>query len=749
MKHRPKKHHVAIAIIIIILALIISAFGTKIWLYANFLLGYDTVVKLQADKEYLFIQRGDAEQITFTSSVTANPFCSAACSSVFEDISSGTIMEQDEFSIRPGLPEKHTFSLSPQKLGVGIDLYRFTLTCTSTATFLCHTEGEKSSRSLVIPVERTLNDDEQASKQFQYELLSHYKTELELLKGTYEILQSIEQQFEIETDANATINVFEEKMIMLHNLWQQQDYQAMGQPLEDVDTIALESELIINDLNTTAAAKVREYNTNIQKIVQTAETLEKLRNTTLLNISRIHEINSTINQFNANNSIDVQSLNSAVQREVQQQSLRLMFDNAIAAEALCVANDTCIAHTSITDLADAKVNILNACAEIEFLNSRNITAASTHESLESAENAIQHVLRNNEIPNGTNSAILRQLREDKMTAAALKDIEKSDETTAAIAEYIPPPCIIPSINQTEVQTPNISLITIQAPQPANRTISFEDQPRICCIDNNCTACRNDPEHYPIIFLHGHAVNEKISADYSLEGFQKIQDRLEQDGWLSIGAISLYTSQNVPEGIFGLFDTPMTIRGSYYFDLFRAPDNYVVVQAKSESLDTYAVRLKELIDNVQFRTGKPKVRIIAFSMGGLVARRYIQVFGPNNVNKIILIGTPNKGIVDDVQSYCPVIGEELECRDMSADSIFMRKLNSQPPKVEIHNIVATGCIMGNGIGDGTVREERAYLDGARNYIINGTCRSTVFPLHLEIRDIDKYPKVYEIIKMALG
>ena len=300
-----------------------------------------------------------------------------------------------------------------------------------------------------------------------------------------------------------------------------------------------------------------------------------------------------------------------------------------------------------------------------------------------------------------------------------------------------------------MQTTNISIITLQEAIPAQFNISFENPPDICCINGDCTACHNNPEHYPIIFLHGHAVNEQVSADYSLEGFQKIQDRLEQDGWLSIGAISLYTSQDIPEGIFGLFDTPMTVRGTYYVDIFRSTDNYVAVQAKSESIDTYAVRLKEIIDTVKYRTGKPKVRIIAFSMGGLVTRRYAQIFSPSNIDKIILIGTPNKGIVDDVLSYCPVIGEELECRDMAADSIFMKKINSVPPPVEIHNIVATGCIMGNGKGDGTVREERAYLDGAQNYIINGTCRSTVFPLHLEIRDIDKYPEVYEIIKDALG
>ena len=52
------------------------------------------------------------------------------------------------------------------------------------------------------------------------------------------------------------------------------------------------------------------------------------------------------------------------------------------------------------------------------------------------------------------------------------------------------------------------------------------------------------------------------------------------------------------------------------------------------------------------------------------------------------------------------------------------------------------------GDGTVLEENAILDGAQNYIINGTCQSVVKPLHTDLINADLYPKVYEIIKDAL-
>jgi hypothetical protein len=116
----------------------------------------------------------------------------------------------------------------------------------------------------------------------------------------------------------------------------------------------------------------------------------------------------------------------------------------------------------------------------------------------------------------------------------------------------------------------------------------------------------------------------------------------------------------------------------------------------------------------------------------------------------LIGTPNKGIVGDIADYCPLTGERLECRDMNAESLFINKLNSEAlPDIPIYNIVGTGCTMDEGFGDGAVLEKKAWLDGAENYLIEGTCRSTVYPLHLDLRDIELYPEVYDIIIEALS
>lgn len=57
-------------------------------------------------------------------------------------------------------------------------------------------------------------------------------------------------------------------------------------------------------------------------------------------------------------------------------------------------------------------------------------------------------------------------------------------------------------------------------------------------------------------------------------------------------------------------------------------------------------LKPLIDKVKRETGSDKVNLICHGFGGLLARTYIQSnYYSNDVNKLILVSTPNTGIAD--------------------------------------------------------------------------------------------------------
>jgi pimeloyl-ACP methyl ester carboxylesterase len=295
----------------------------------------------------------------------------------------------------------------------------------------------------------------------------------------------------------------------------------------------------------------------------------------------------------------------------------------------------------------------------------------------------------------------------------------------------------------------IGKINLEEPPAGTFALHLEEQQPECCVFGRCMECCAACEKYPIIFLHGHDFNKDISAYYSLNAFAELQKALEKEGYLDAGEISLLTARRGSPGILGM-SMPITVRASYYFDIFFSRmGRYIPVQTKSENIDTYAIRLKELVDNMKYETNQSRAIIIAHSMGGLVARRYIQIFGAGSIEKLILVNVPNHGITGKVREYCSFLGASLECRDMDADSLFINKLNQHnlTEMVRTYNILGTGCQMDEGLGDGIVLEQNAILDSAENYIIEGQC-SGINLLHGELLDISKYPEFYDLIREIL-
>lgn len=305
-----------------------------------------------------------------------------------------------------------------------------------------------------------------------------------------------------------------------------------------------------------------------------------------------------------------------------------------------------------------------------------------------------------------------------------------------------------------------------APVSTNFTFNFipnidtrlPDNPPICCVFNECEpcctgdSCRNDPKTYPVILLHGHSLARGNSPEFSLDSFNILQAKLQEDGYLNAGIVSLYSqNESLQRGIWGLSGKPVTVKASYYYDAIRRDDRYIIIPTKSENIDTYAVRLKDVINIVKERTNKPKVNIIAHSMGGLVARRYVQIFGEDDVDKLIMIATPNKGISGLIGDYCGLVGENRECEDMHENSLFINKVNDplkQPEKTKLYAIIGQGCQMKFGNGDGVVLDENAKLENAKLFYVNGTCNAFGETLHTEILNVGKYTEIYWIITEIL-
>jgi len=276
----------------------------------------------------------------------------------------------------------------------------------------------------------------------------------------------------------------------------------------------------------------------------------------------------------------------------------------------------------------------------------------------------------------------------------------------------------------------------------------------CCLYEMCQRCYN-PEvnkekYYPVILVHGHNFNKDLSAERSLSSLNSIQYELEEEGYINAGTLLIDDRGEVPFGVLGEVNAPLSIKTSYYFDLIKRNDQAIIIQTKTDDIDSYSIRLKEIIDTVKYLTGKEKVIIIAHSMGGLVSERYLQIFGDSDVDNLILIGVPNGGIKGTILSYCEFFGSKQSCNDMNEDSLFINKLTyGKKPNIPTYNVVGIGCNMNGEDGDGIVTKESARVDWTNNYYINGTCEESKFKfLHGDLINVEKYPEYYELIKEFL-
>ncbi|MDP3989921.1 MAG: alpha/beta hydrolase [archaeon] len=800
-----KEHRKISIFILIVITILLSLFSTQIYLYINFLLGNNVVVKLDVSPQLLQITRGETDSLKIEASVTTNPFCSAACGLRVVNLASGEILIQENATLRPGLDLNREIKITAPENKHGTIPLRVELQCNGIKTFFCHTDGKPTTRNLLVMEEYQLSSEETQSKQnlaedlaTRTELLNSIKYNISLESAA---LKEINDSLETESllikiqETNQTYNVVLTEYQLYRNLWLNEEYNQLNAILI---TTPFEQQ---TDTITTSLIKVRDeilrYTDSVKKMENSGLILASISNTFVINKNLLTEIqlliqeyNNATKQFNNRTSLftkqsltqeydlKITTLYNKTRNQNDFDALSLAVKNRIIATILCEEVGTCIPTKQIIDLAtESPANLSSACATVQKLktSATMITpglqqdatlqnypnTAEFIQTIETLSNNYRQKQINNmisEIPlKSPNTTLLQRLLQEH-NLVKTKEFQIYDLKPAImlkILENIPEACDLTKPEMIVLPLTVKTVTTLNVTSPTEPAISFPEPPAQCCIDKICQpcctekSCRENASFYPVIFIHGHAFNKDASFEYSLDAFNGIQQKLELDGYLNAGAVSLYTKKDLPLGEFGLFNVPLSMKASYYVDLFQTPENYITVQTKSENIDVYALRLKEILDTVKYQTGRPKVIIVAHSMGGLVTRRYMQIFGSENVAKLITIGTPHQGIQGSVASYCDIIGEQRECNDMNADSVFMNKLtNGELPSIPIVTIIGVGCDMDGEQGDGIVTESRAQLTGAKKYVITGTC-NTFTPLHTEMLDINSFPEVYSAIKTEVA
>ena len=273
-------------------------------------------------------------------------------------------------------------------------------------------------------------------------------------------------------------------------------------------------------------------------------------------------------------------------------------------------------------------------------------------------------------------------------------------------------------------------------------LALTKEPITITIPSERTCALGECEHEsraPLVFIHGHSFAESTDPRYNLQGMTRLAHAFEEHGYLYAGHLFPNTAREI-----GRIDAPVSFTATYYVNSYEEEGEILVRTFKSEPVESYALRLREDIDEARRLTGSDTVVLVAHSMGGLVARSYLDLFGTAHVERLVMIGTPNHGIIERTQQLCPLLGASLECRDMNQGSIFLRRLNNKPlPDIPMRVIAGTGCEE----GDGVVTLENALLVGANTTIITGTC-SGLDTLHGHLIDPRRYPDVVETIASDL-
>ncbi len=645
IKSRNKK--IKIAIIILILAILLGLFGTKIYLYTNLLLGNDLIIKLDSDKDNLLLVHNQNDDINFNIQGTTNPFCKTICNYNFIDISNNKTIDEGSFNLSTTNLISKRYDLRADKIGKGQELYRFTVSCKNIKDYLCHTKEELKTKNKLITLDYDLNQEEKQLKENSKKELINTSIELNNIKRRLDNLN-----FTV-IEMNKSINTEELK--------------------NDIDQI--DSDISLSNLTLYS--------------LKSAWNIYDYRSINVLNNISLRELNNRIDEIN-----------------------------------LTLSNKISVYNSLIDNLNETKDKL----EELKALNVTNITFNSLNEM----------IIRFNKLTDYFSNKSTLEYKEE-IVKDFIKDLNNTDILTDQVCCFA---------NETIL---NINLTKLNYIEKNNiyKEIELNEPNSKCCLYKNCSDCINNTDlNYPIILLHGHAFNKDISAEYSLDTFTAIQERLDSDGYLNAGLV-LSNSEN-STGILGKVNSSVTFRASYYFDIYKITGKERIIETKTDNIDTYSIRLRDIILTVKAITGKNKVTIIAHSMGGLVVRRYIQIFGSENIDKIILIGTPNKGITKDILKYCNILGSAPECNDMDKESLFMNKINNEIlPDIPIYNIIGVGCDMNGETGDGIVMKKDAILDEKNNYLINGNCSGSLNYLHAEILDINKYPQLYKTIKRTLN
>jgi len=722
---KKRKVPIFVTIIFFLIVIIVLLFlGIKI----NFAIKDELQIALEPQDVYIDNEYKTPFDLNFTLENGNFFFCEKRCNLVLKDISSGEILDEDEVGLEANQRVHLDYELDIDEMGRGQKTYIFEIECTNIKSAVCTTSEGRRLKSSIITVDYGLNRTERTLKEHLNKTLTESLESIRALESTFfsdkdyiSRIGSPDSLIRANDDVLFEIGSAKARIENLLEAWRDQDYVRLSKMTFQIGFSDVREKIIAYVDNHNKAYALLNSMVSDPWLSKMHEFYA--RNSEPDRIGSIIESLNTIKQVNYSQKLvrDLELLNATIAqtKTIYYQDIDGFY---IRANIPIIRKKLVLEAVNNITLRDIDIRDVD-CDLAEQINSliHNNTNASDAEFVKMADNML-----------------IGDPRFASFVNASVYNITTYNVTIAPLDIGYCNPFDKVYLDNSTVPLLEQSFQSI----PSNYSTRLYEGDFRCCFAGECSDCESGLR--PVIFIHGHLVNNDNSPELSLAAFAKIQQRM--DTYINGGQLDIKSETPWHRAIL-----PMSVRASYYYITYYDVGAYTISTQVTTGIENYAIRLKEIVEKVKSRTGSVDVDIVAHSMGGLVAREYMALFGDKSVNKLIMIATPNHGVKGSVKDFCGILGSDKECQDLAYGSIFLKRLNSRdPPDIDAYTIRATGCDMSGEDGDGIALAQNVQLDFATNYEIKGRCTNLLGnDLHSNILDPDIYPQTYDLIVEILS
>jgi hypothetical protein len=751
IKKKTKKKIVRTVLIVSLILLFLIAGSLFLGLKINFLIGEELSVSILPSVKNEIVTTQNNLNSEFSISMENGFQCETDCSYYVQDLYTKKKVFSGDLVFNESGNQNINFNLNPKTDFNRIYLYNLEVSCNNLKSLFCLTGQKKVHNSALLVLERNFDEESLKSslltKSF-LDTLTNESSELfvslkeinvTLNNFTYFSNESSKLKMDL-TRIDTLLVRFDQKLLDEISYWEDSTVNrddVIKKLVEDFNGIKEKESKLSDDLSSLISLRNDNYqlfnnivglNSEINLAYnysshfdQEVSKIDSFTNSVINNDFSETELNDQLNE--SYTSIT----NSLSEFELEKEFISTFYNNFLNKQS--PNNITCLSLNSLSlDIVDYNNNV-----SVGNYTNEEVNLAWINWKMD----ILNEMLVNESTLSDLINKELSQLNYSDSVNVSKENVTIND---SLLTEFIDSNCN--GFVETNLSNPLSIVERTELDDYYQVSFSISKQEKKCCVSDEC---KTNKKLEPLtLFIHGHAANEANTPESSLAAFAKIQEKMQNSGYINLGQL------NLDESISGLDDcwAPITARATYYYiPVFGIGDYQLSIQ-KSERIENYALRLKEIIDYIKITTGRNEINIVAHSMGGLVVREYLDLFGIESIKKVVFVNTPHYGISGKVGQYCSLIGASKECDDLSKNSVFLTRLNSKTlsTTVNFYNIRSKGCLMGNNLdGDGVVTLESSKLDGVEEYVITGKCTDALNTnLHNAVLDPEKYPETTEQI-----